>query len=100
MTGKTRTVYICQTCGYQHGKWLGRCPECGQWNSFVEERTASKSQRQQGRDAAAVVTPIAITHVSADEGERLPTGIDELDRVLGGGIQTNTAAGGPYRCVV
>jgi DNA repair protein RadA/Sms len=86
VTGKTRSIYICQTCGYQHGKWLGRCPECGQWNSFVEERTAGKGQRQQGRDAPAAVTPIAITHVSADEGERLPTGIDELDRVLGGGL--------------
>ena len=86
MTGKTRTVYLCQTCGYQHSKWLGRCPECGQWNSFVEERAAGKSQRQQGYDAPMAVTPIAITHVSADEGERLPTGIDELDRVLGGGM--------------
>ena len=86
MTGKTRSIYICQICGYQHGKWLGRCPECGQWNSFVEERTASKSPRQQDRDAPVAVTPIAITHVSADEGDRLPTGIDELDRVLGGGL--------------
>src|SRR5262249_26839173 len=58
----------------------------GQWNSFVEERTAGKSPRQQDRDAPVAVTPIAITHVSADEGERLPTGIDELDRVLGGGL--------------
>jgi DNA repair protein RadA/Sms len=85
VTGKVRTIYICQSCGYQSSKWLGRCPECEQWSSFVEERTSIRGQRQQGRIDPAWATPVAITHVSADEGERLPTGIEELDRVLGGG---------------
>jgi DNA repair protein RadA/Sms len=85
VTGKVRTIYICQSCGYQSSKWLGRCPECEQWSSFVEERTSIRSQRQQGRGDPSGVTPVAITHVSADEGERLLTGIEELDRVLGGG---------------
>jgi DNA repair protein RadA/Sms len=85
VTGRVRTIYICQSCGYQSSKWLGRCPECEQWSSFVEERLSMKGQRQQGRGAQSGATPVAITHVSADEGERLPTGIGELDRVLGGG---------------
>jgi DNA repair protein RadA/Sms len=85
VTGKVRTIYICQSCGYQSSKWLGRCPECEQWSSFVEERMSIKSQRQQGRGDQSGAAPVAITNVSADEGERLPSGIEELDRVLGGG---------------
>jgi DNA repair protein RadA/Sms len=85
VTGKVRTIYICQSCGYQSSKWLGRCPECEQWSSFVEERTSIKGQRHQRRGDNPAVRPVAITDVSADEAERLPTGIEELDRVLGGG---------------
>ncbi|MGH8070701.1 MAG: DNA repair protein RadA [Candidatus Entotheonellia bacterium] len=86
MTGKVRTIYICQSCGYQSSKWLGRCPECEQWSSFVEERTSIRGQRQPERGDQSVARPVAITEVSADEGERLLTGIAELDRVLGGGV--------------
>jgi DNA repair protein RadA/Sms len=85
VTGKVRTIYICQSCGYQSSKWLGRCPECEQWSSFVEERTSAKGQRPQGRGERSAARPVAITDVRADEGERLPTGIEELDHVLGGG---------------
>jgi DNA repair protein RadA/Sms len=86
VTGKVRTVYICQSCGYQSRKWLGRCPECEQWSSFVEERMAERGQPTQGRDNKLMLRPMAITEVSADEGERLPTGLAELDHVLGGGV--------------
>jgi DNA repair protein RadA/Sms len=86
VTGKVRTIYICQSCGYQSRKWLGRCPECEQWSSFVEERTTARGQRAQGRDDKLTLQPVAITEVSADEGERLPTGLAELDHVLGGGV--------------
>jgi DNA repair protein RadA/Sms len=86
VTGKVRTIYICQSCGYQSSKWLGRCPECEQWSSFVEERTSLKGQRQPERGDQSVARPVAITEVSADEGERLLTGIAEFDRVLGGGM--------------
>jgi DNA repair protein RadA/Sms len=85
VTGKVRTIYICQGCAYQSSKWLGRCPECEQWNSFVEERPAMKAYRHWRGDEPSRAKPTAITEVSADEGERLPTGIAELDRVLGGG---------------
>jgi DNA repair protein RadA/Sms len=83
--GKNRTIYICQSCGFQSSKWLGRCPQCEEWSSFVEERTARKGQRPLGRGDLSAAMPVAITDVSADEAERLPTGIEELDRVLGGG---------------
>jgi DNA repair protein RadA/Sms len=86
VTGKVRTVYICQSCGYQSSKWLGRCPECEQWSSFIEERTTARGQRQQGQGETLAAPPVAITEVSADEGERLPTGLAELDHVLGGGV--------------
>jgi DNA repair protein RadA/Sms len=86
VTGKVRTIYICQSCGYQSRKWLGRCPECEQWSSFVEERTTARGQPPVGLDVQASLRPVAITEVSADEGERLPTGLAELDHVLGGGV--------------
>ncbi len=86
MTGKVRTIYSCQSCGYQSSKWLGRCPECEQWSSFVEEHTSLKGRRPQRPDDKSLVKPVAITDVSADEGERLATGSEELDRVLGGGV--------------
>jgi DNA repair protein RadA/Sms len=85
VTEKLRTIYLCQNCGYQSSKWMGRCPECEQWSSFVEERTSLKAHRHQRGGDQSSAKPMAITEVSADEGERLPTGIGELDRVLGGG---------------
>jgi len=86
--GKVRTIYICQLCGYQYqgSKSLGRCPECQEYHSLVEEPLlASKGQRSSGQQDQSGPAPVAITHVSADEGERLATGIDEFDHVLGGG---------------
>jgi DNA repair protein RadA/Sms len=59
---------------------------CEQWSSFVEERTSMNAHRHQGGDSKSTARPVAITEVSADEGERLPSGIEELDRVLGGGV--------------
>jgi DNA repair protein RadA/Sms len=85
VTGKVRTIYICQSCAYQSSKWLGRCPECEQWSSFVEERTSLKAQRHRRMEERSTTKPVAITEVSADEAERLQTGSAELDRVLGGG---------------
>lgn len=86
MTGKGRTQFICQSCGYQSRKWLGRCPECEQWSSFVEERVTTRGQSQGGRGATSATQAIPITAVDANEGERLSTGLEELDRVLGGGV--------------
>ena len=87
-----KSVFFCQNCGHEESKWLGQCPACGEWNTFVEERidtgitkgtTASARAVRESVKAAAVVP---LTDVSADDETRSTTGIGELDRVLGGGI--------------
>jgi DNA repair protein RadA/Sms len=91
---KQKTVYACQECGAQSPKWLGRCPECGAWNSFVEERTvpASAATTSGGAGAAAryslaaTAGPQLYESIDTVVAERLSTGIDEFDRVLGGGV--------------
>jgi DNA repair protein RadA/Sms len=78
---KSQTIFSCSSCGYQSIKWLGRCPECHEWESFVEE---TKRSFQAERGAAACPVPL---HLAPDgEEERFATSIGELDRVLGGGI--------------
>lgn len=77
---KTRTFYQCQACGYTSPKWLGKCPDCSQWNSLVEEKGERRLQTP-GRAA-----PIPLNTVKGETGKRTSTGIIELDRVLGGGI--------------
>ena len=75
---KTSTIYVCQSCGYQSSKWLGRCPECEKWNSLVEETDSP---------VLALSGEISLLNaVDADEAIRITTGIDEFDRILGGGI--------------
>jgi DNA repair protein RadA/Sms len=83
MTKNARFVYVCQGCGYQAPKWLGRCPDCGQWNSLVEERTEPAVHAAR---AAAAEAPQTIDAVSLDPQLRLRTGIVEFDRILGGGL--------------
>lgn len=72
--------FICQQCGHETPKWLGRCPECGEWNSFVEEVVAPSPMRQ------STAQPMRLSEVSVEALPRLSTGMDELDRVMGGGI--------------
>jgi len=84
---KAKTHFVCQSCGYQAPKWLGRCPGCQEWNTFVEERMVEEKAPERdllGFEAEAV--PIPITEVTATEGDRLQIGMEEFDRVLGGGI--------------
>jgi DNA repair protein RadA/Sms len=83
-------MFFCQNCGQQSPKWLGKCPSCGEWNRFVEEEIRETSET----DPATVRfdgVPQSIEAITADEGERLATGIAELDRVLGGGIVAGSA---------
>ena len=86
------SVYRCQACGFQAGKWYGRCPDCGEFNTIVEERTESTRPSGGGRrrDAAAATTPAAtavrLAAVSAAGAARVQSGVAELDRVLGGGV--------------
>ena len=81
---KTKTLFVCQSCGSQAPRWAGRCSECGSWNSYVEEQVAKKSA---GRSRLELKEePVLMTEVATEERQRLVTGIAEFDRVLGGGI--------------
>ena len=83
---KTRTTaFFCSACGYESAKWMGQCPSCRQWNTFVEEPVGRK-ESPSGRRQAPAGKPVLLSEVDASEGERFPTGFPELDRVLGGGI--------------
>ena len=79
-----KTVYFCQNCGHEETKWLGQCPACKEWNTFAEEMiTTAKTAAVKTRKEAQV---LALSEVRTDDQVRLMTGLDELDRVLGGGI--------------
>jgi len=81
---KQKTIYTCQQCGYQSPKWLGKCPDCRQWNTLTEENRAVP--RGKGRAAAPAGKPQRLREVAATEEDRIGCGIIELDRVLGGGV--------------
>jgi DNA repair protein RadA/Sms len=82
---KAAVQHACSECGYTTGKWLGRCPDCGSWGSLVEERALAPAPGVRG--APAQGRPLLrLVEVEGGEAERLPTGVPELDRVLGGGL--------------
>ncbi len=84
---KVKSLFFCQNCGHEETKWLGQCPMCKEWNSFVEEKVsakASKSNQQNTRNRIQEV--ISLSQVVTDKEERISTQFGELDRVLGGGI--------------
>lgn len=81
---KAKQVYFCQECGYESTKWLGQCPGCKNWNTFVEEKIVVGAGRHSGKTEAAA--PTSILNVTTSEDTRIGTGMKELDRVLGGGI--------------
>lgn len=81
---KLRSSYVCQQCGYMSPSWLGKCPNCDAWNSFVE--TASEVQVKSDKVKARSVTPKKLSDVKHIEKNRLKSGIGEFDRVVGGGI--------------
>jgi DNA repair protein RadA/Sms len=89
MKKKTKTVFICQTCGAKSPKWLGKCPDCGQWDTYVEETERSRPHRRTFRGAVHT-RPIPIDSVELDDESRTMTGIQEFDRVLGGGLVTGS----------
>ncbi|MDK2867654.1 MAG: hypothetical protein PWP51_1794 [Clostridiales bacterium] len=81
---KTKTVYICQACAYQSPKWLGKCPECGEWNTLVE--TIEQPVIPKGLNISTQSKPKLISEIVYDHEERYSTSIKELDIVLGGGL--------------
>ena len=82
---KAKLQYVCQNCAYASPKWLGKCPSCGEWNTFVEEVQAP-AQSAGVRSTAPPIVPMPITEVPETEEPRISTGRGELDRVLGGGL--------------
>ena len=82
---KSKVIYTCQKCGYQSAKWLGKCPDCNQWNSFIEESYESGVSAFK-ENIVHKEQPLLLRQVSLDDVTRIETGIAELDRVLGGGI--------------
>lgn len=82
---KPKSVFVCDNCGYESAKWLGKCPACNEWNTFFEQKLDTKSAeaKKQGRQIAE---PVVLKDVESKEISRLSTGFLELDRVLGGGL--------------
>lgn len=87
---KEKTIYTCQKCGSQSPKWMGKCLDCGEWNSFVEETFSAGGLSTMGT-AKNFTPPRPLTEINEQEGKHEPTGIPELDRVLGGGLVPGSA---------
>ena len=86
--GKNTTVFYCQNCGFESSKWMGQCPGCKEWNTFVEEVVRTTSLKNPGKSGGSQgkAIPTALAEVTIREEDKIKTGISELDRVLGGGI--------------
>ncbi len=81
---KFKVVYVCQSCGFKSPKWLGRCPDCESWNSLVAEEIGEEKVAK--RASLSLTKPVLISEVACEELKRVNTGMDEFDRVMGGGI--------------
>jgi DNA repair protein RadA/Sms len=82
MSKQNRSLYVCQNCGYQAAKWMGRCPECAQWGSLVEEAVGPERKAER----ASTMSPQAIDAIVLSPEMRLKSGLSEFDRTLGGGV--------------
>ncbi|MBQ6814746.1 MAG: DNA repair protein RadA [Lachnospiraceae bacterium] len=82
------TAFFCKECGYESSKWMGQCPACKEWNSMVEEPVSSNKSKSKSGAVFAMekAKPAPVSTISLDEDDRIQTGIEELDRVLGGGV--------------
>jgi DNA repair protein RadA/Sms len=88
---KAETIFACQNCGHQSRKWLGKCPECGEWNSLVEERQRPTSKgNNRGGFKLREVSAVAYSEIESQDEARISSGVTEFDRVLGGGIVPGT----------
>jgi DNA repair protein RadA/Sms len=84
-------VYRCSACGHEEPKWLGRCPECGEWNTLIETAASSPASGFGKNPAALPPQSLPLSSIDGQEGGRIGSGIPELDRVLGGGIMKRSA---------
>ena len=91
MAKAKKTVFFCQNCGYESAKWMGQCPGCREWNSFVEETVSQGAQKGPGQAAGSAAggragKPMMLSQIDIREDNRIKTSMEELDRVLGGGV--------------
>lgn len=85
---KIKTVFVCNNCGYESAKWLGKCPSCGAWSTLVEEKVVKSTDSKS--TVIKNVSPTLLKDVEKKETTRMKTGVEELDRVLGGGFVTGS----------
>ncbi|MEP7234804.1 MAG: ATPase domain-containing protein, partial [Ignavibacteriota bacterium] len=89
---KSKVQFVCSNCGYISPRWIGKCSECNSWNSFVEEISSVSQENSKAKGArnygaaGGSARPLKLSEITVSEEDRLLTGINELDRVLGGGI--------------
>jgi DNA repair protein RadA/Sms len=86
MTAKNKTIYVCQNCGADSAKWIGHCPSCGEWNTYREEIIAGVQASASSIPGAAKRKPELLSGIEINDNQRLSTGINEMDRILGGGL--------------
>lgn len=86
MAKSAKTIFFCQSCGYESSKWMGQCPGCREWNTFVEETVSVKTASRTVKTAKSMQAPVTLKEIDMKEDARKSSGMEELDRVLGGGI--------------
>lgn len=86
MAAKSQTTFVCKNCGYESQKWLGKCPSCNQWNSFKETTKLKASTKPQRQKIATRAKPLPLNKISHQKRPRIPVGLSEIDRILGGGL--------------
>ena len=89
---KPATAYVCASCGHAEPKWLGRCPECGQWNTLRERAAGALPGGRSGRDEGGESFSLPLAAIDPSSGTRIGSGSAELDRVLGGGFMRGSVA--------
>ncbi|HPH16267.1 MAG TPA: DNA repair protein RadA, partial [Bacteroidales bacterium] len=80
---KSKTIFVCQSCGAQSPKWIGKCNSCGSWNTFQEEILQSSISTKSA--PASTTKPIVLSQIQSEQYTRIDTGIHELNQVIGGG---------------
>ncbi len=83
---KDKIAFVCQECGYESSRWLGRCPACDKWNTFVEEKKFKPKESRNSGLSGGMTEAVSIAEIDSKEENRYTTGIKELDKVLGGGL--------------
>ena len=86
MAQKTKTMFICNECGYETVKWMGKCPTCGSWDSFEEQLISTAKETATVKAGTKIASGMKLSAIDPKDEHRFVTNISELDRVLGGGI--------------